>query len=316
MKRRAGVHQARRASLSAAVLLCFPVLFLSLASCKEGTFYAALGDQLTTTLSIAPASGTIVDGTSLTFSATGGALPYSYSLVSGPGTIDASTGVFTTNGGGTVVVRVTDKNRKTSDAQITVTPTGLLTINPTPVSVNVNSTIQFVAVGGTGPYTFAITSAGSGNPTITSNGRYTSGFTTPATDQVTVTDAHMATKAATITVTATVTNVDYTIQSVSPPAGGTGGKPVAVGYGFTVLNSGGTAGSRPINWWVYVSDSSTFGMAGMQILTKGVAMQLPASGTTTITPTIGTTGTWPVVPLGGATKYLFSRSRRMMISTL
>ena len=94
--------------------------------CKEGTFYEALGDQLAKApLGIAPVAGTISNGSNLTFSATGGTPPYSYSIVSGPGTIDGSTGVYTSGGGGAVVVRVTDNNGKTRDATITVTTTGM-----------------------------------------------------------------------------------------------------------------------------------------------------------------------------------------------
>ncbi len=152
MKRGAGEFHVRRTLIHGLLLL-----LLSLASCKEGVFYGALGDQIVSgPVTIAPAAGTIADGTSLTFSATGGTRPYTYSVVSGPGTINSSTGVFSASGGGTAVIRVTDKNKKTSDATINVTPTGLLAINPSDVSVGKNGTIQFVAVGGTFPYTFSI----------------------------------------------------------------------------------------------------------------------------------------------------------------
>ena len=120
------LHQVRRKSLVGVFLL------LALASCKEGTFYSALGYQVATKpVSIAPAAGTIIIGSSLTFSATGGTPPYSFSLVSGPGAIDGSTGVFAASAVGAVVIRVTDKNKNTSDAKITITSTGLLDVDYT-----------------------------------------------------------------------------------------------------------------------------------------------------------------------------------------
>jgi hypothetical protein len=276
-----------------------------LASCKQGTFYGALGDQIVTiALSIAPTAGTIADGSTMTFSATGGAPPYAYTVVSGPGSINSSTGVFTAAGGGTAVIRVTDKNKKTSDATLTVTPTGLLALNPSSATVNVNVLLQFVATGGIFPYHFS-TSLGSGSPTIDPNlGLYRSGFTTGGSDTVTVTDSTPGTpQVATsiVNVSATATNVDYTFQSVSPPAAGTSGK--ATTGNFTIINNGSALGTQALSWWVYISDSCIFNTAGMQILCNNVAGGLGPSATTNITIN---TGTWPAVPVPGpVNKYLF-----------
>jgi len=304
MKRRTRETRVRRTSILGLLLLT-----LVLASCKEGSFYAALGDQIAkTTLSIAPTAATITDLSSLTFSASGGTPPYTFSIVSGPGSINSSMGLFTSNGGGTVIIRVTDKNKKTSDAAVTVNATGLLTINPSAVNVGPNGIIQFVASGGIPPYTFSKTLSGSGNPTLNSGtGLYTSGFTVPAVDKVMVTDSATptpVTKTATINVVAAATNVDYAFQLFNPPAGGSGGQPVLPGSSFTVINNGVAAGSRPLSWWVYVSDSPTFNSAGMQILCNNVTGGLGPGGTVLIS--IPPTATWPVVPVpGGATKYLF-----------
>ena len=302
MKRRTRETHVRRTPVLGLLFLT-----LALASCKEGTFYGALGDQIAkTALSIAPTAGTIADGTTLTFSATGGTPPYTYSVVSGPGSIDSTTGVFSSNGGGTVVIRVTDKNKKTSDATITVTPIGLLTLNPSPtINVNVNTTIQFVAVGGTLPYHFTTTS-GSGHPSIDPNtGLYVSGFTTGGFDMVTVADSTPVTpQAATakVNVTATATNVDYTVTTVTPPTTGKGGMSIPAGYTFTVKNIGVAGGSQALNWWVYIS-GSTLNAAGTQVLASNLTgAPLVSSGTVTIP----ITGTWPVVPIpAGATENLY-----------
>lgn len=299
MKRRARKLNVRRTSR-----IGFLLLILVFASCKQGTFYAALGDQIAyTPVIIAPAAATLLLGSSLTFSASGGVPPYTYSVVSGTGWLNGSTGIFTAGAVGTVIVQVSDKNKITSDATLTVTPTGAFTINPAAVSVNVNGTIQFAATGGTPPYKFSITTIGSGSPTINSgSGLYKSGSTL-GIDKVTVTDASAMTTA-TVNVTAAATSVDYTIQSVTLP-GGTGGKDILAVNTFTVQNIGVAGGSRPLSWWVYLSDSPTFDSAGAQILASGnvtVPLLPPASGTTTIP----ITGTWPVVPVpAGETKYLF-----------
>lgn len=280
------------------------LLLLSLASCKEGPFYTALGDQVAKIpLRIAPASATIVDLTSMTFSATGGVPPYTYSKVSGPGSVNRATGVFLASGGGTVRVRVTDKKKETSDATIIVTPTGLLTINPTPVSVSVNTAIQFVAVGGTGPYSFSIDpDSQSGGSIDAGTGLYRSGFTL-GTDHVTVTDLTPGTpqtKTATITVTAAATNVNYLVQSATHPATATSGRAIS-GYDFKMHNSGVAPGTQDVNWWVYLSGSATLNAPGTVLLGNDTTGPLPNN---TDSLAIPITGTWPVVS-GPVTKYLY-----------
>jgi hypothetical protein len=91
--------------------------------------------------------------------ASGGATPYVFSVLSGAGNIDSSTGLFTasTSAGG-VIVRVTDSAGATADSNLTVN--SVLAINPTSISLVVNANTIFSASGGVAPYTYSIVSGG------------------------------------------------------------------------------------------------------------------------------------------------------------
>jgi hypothetical protein len=73
---------------------------LALSSCDSFDFYAllsgpgALGPN-GESLAISPVSVTVMVSQTCTFTATGGTPPYTFSVVSGSGTIDAKTGVYT-----------------------------------------------------------------------------------------------------------------------------------------------------------------------------------------------------------------------------
>jgi hypothetical protein len=73
-------------------------------------------------LAITPTSATVPTGSQTTFGATGGTGPYSFTVVSGVGSINASTGVYTAGGTpGTATVRVTDGLGAMVEAPVTVT---------------------------------------------------------------------------------------------------------------------------------------------------------------------------------------------------
>jgi hypothetical protein len=73
---------------------------------------------------IAPASITLEVDSLYTFTATGGTPPYTYSIQSGQGTINANTGNYTapSSAGGPYTIRVTDNGGITSDAVVTIVP--------------------------------------------------------------------------------------------------------------------------------------------------------------------------------------------------
>ena len=219
--------------------------FFVLAQCDQFILYDELRNgapqSLGAQLAIAPAAATLTAHSSLTFSATGGVPPFFFSVVSGSGTIDASTGMYTAPpGAGTDSVRVTDSAGQTNDAVITVTAAGALAISPPSVSLVTNGTITFTATGGTAPYAYSVESGGGAIDAVT--GVYTAPPTSgSATVRVTDSQGTPETADATISVTA----IGALAISPSSIVLGTGGS-VAFGafggvapYTFSVVSGGG-----------------------------------------------------------------------------
>ena len=280
------------------------LLALVLAGCKDFSFYGVLGDRIDDTpLQIAPAAASVAEVSGmLSFSATGGTPPYSYSVIPGTGTgsIVASTGAFTAGTVGSVTVRVTDSKGRTSDAAITITPTGaVLAISPVNVSLSLGGGLTFVASGGTPPYTFIFTSTGSGSPTINvpGAGDYVAGLT-PGIDAIEVQDFIGATAPATVNVSAATPTVDYSVTGFSISGSVKGGSLVSLSTArFTLQNGGIADGVEDIYYWVYLSDDV--------ILSSGDTL-LDADSTPALSAGPGTNvdidGSWP---LASGTKNLF-----------
>lgn len=135
------------------------------------------------TLSISPSSWTLAVNNTRTFSGVGGQSPYTYSKVSGVGTINSTTGVYTAPASaGSAVVRVTDNLGQTANANITVN--AALAISPATYTMAVNSNHTFSATGGVTPYTFSVQSGG--GSINSSTGVYTApGTAGPVTVRVT-----------------------------------------------------------------------------------------------------------------------------------
>jgi hypothetical protein len=82
------------------LFVALSLLTLALAGCDSFDFYGLLsgaGAQGPTpgTLAISPVNVTVTVNQACTFTATGGVSPYTFSVASGSGTIDAKTGVYT-----------------------------------------------------------------------------------------------------------------------------------------------------------------------------------------------------------------------------
>ena len=148
-------------------------------------------------LSIASASNvTVISAVdTLAFSATGGISPYTFSVLAGPGSVNASTGLYAAVSAGAVTVRVTDTLGATSDFELTVDPQ--LTISPASAYVVTDSDLTITGVDGVPPYTYAVVSGlGSMDPTM---GIYTAASTT-GTATVRVTDSMNHTADSTLTI--------------------------------------------------------------------------------------------------------------------
>lgn len=105
------------------------------------------------TLGISPSTTTIGINSNLTFTAAGGTAPYVFSVLSGGGSIDSSTGDFTASAvAGTTVIRVTDAASATADSTLTV-------VNAPPVISSITNQTANEDVGL--PINFTITDADS-----------------------------------------------------------------------------------------------------------------------------------------------------------
>jgi len=276
---RAKEHQHR----AARVLLIGVVTLLSL-QCVPFELRSILDRAGLARLTITPSSLVIPIGESVNFSATGGSSPYFFSVESGLGSIDSSTGEFTAPGSpGPVVVRVTDKTGYHVDAAVTVQAAGIpVGISPTSAIVKVNTTLTFTPFGGTPPYTFSKVGgvgsidAGTGvysaqSVTGPATIRVTdSSIPTPGTADATITvdNAGVALALSPATITMTV-NADATFC-------GTGGMPP---YTYTLLAGG--SGSPSINGTTgyYVAGSAP-GTDVVQVTDSGVPT--PATATANV----------------------------------
>ncbi len=111
-------------------------------------------------LTISPATLAIAVNDTQTFTAAGGTgSGYSFSIVSGAGTIDSSSGLYTAPAAtSTVIVRVTDSGSNSVNATVSVI--GPLYIDPTTWEMAANNTKAFTGVGGQPPYTYSVQAGG------------------------------------------------------------------------------------------------------------------------------------------------------------
>jgi hypothetical protein len=157
------------------------------------------------TLSIAPSSATVDPGFQRAFTASGGVPPYAWSLsANGSGGSITPGGIYTAGPTGSVsdTITVTDSLGSTRTALVTV-PARLTIANGGggTTTVPAGGQVTLTASGGSGPYTWTMTTNGSGG-TVTSGGAYTAG-PNAGTDTITVTDANGGSTTITITVPVT-----------------------------------------------------------------------------------------------------------------
>ena len=262
-------------------------------------------------LAISPAAPIITVVDTQTFSSTGGVSPYTYSVASGTGSINAGTGVYTPAGAGTITIRSTDSIGNTSDATLIVNTA--LAITPTSAYVVVDNDFTFDFTGGVPPVTYAITAGGGtiADPTV---GIYTAPATT-GTATIRVTDAFGHTSSATATIyiglTISPTSVTLGINTTQTfiGAGGVGARTFAMFSGNGTINSSTglyTAPAGASSDIVQVSDTignvatATINVVSSLTITPST-LKLPIFSTATFTSVLGVPGYTYSVPTGTGT---------------
>jgi hypothetical protein len=175
-------------------------------------------------LAITPPSASVAPMGTQMFTASGGSgMGYTWLLSTNNsgGNISAA-GLYTAGATGGVVdeVEVTDSASNTAMAAVTVT--GSVQVLPSAATVAAGAMQTFIASGGTAPYTWAITTNGSGPmASITSGGVYTAGAMA-GMDVVTATDSLGATGSSPVTVTVKMVGIGGScMTSATCPTGAT-----------------------------------------------------------------------------------------------
>jgi hypothetical protein len=96
------------------------------------------------------------------FNASGGTSPYRFSIYSGGGTIDSTSGVFTASSStGTSQVKVIDSEGSVAYASISInSDSGSLVVTPASYSLGYSAQVNLSASGGVSPYVFSMYSGG------------------------------------------------------------------------------------------------------------------------------------------------------------
>ena len=97
-------------------------LLLAVASCADFSLYGVMQGEIPGgTLQISPLAVTLGVGATCDFLASGGSPPYSFAMISGSGSIDADSGLYTAPASpDSVVIQVQDNQGATSQATATV----------------------------------------------------------------------------------------------------------------------------------------------------------------------------------------------------
>ncbi len=182
--------------------LLLALLLLFVGACDNGADGDPIGPSNIGNLSqvdVTPAAITLTKNQTLTFSATGGTEPFSWSVDNSTlGSIDSATGVFTAgNNAGSIKVTATDSNGSTGTATVTIS-NKTLTVIPTTAQVGKTETQEFTVTGQTDPVFWSITNTALGSIDVTT-GIFTAGVTL-GTTTVTVLDADGDTATSSVTV--------------------------------------------------------------------------------------------------------------------
>jgi len=244
-----------------------------------------------TPLALSPAIRAVAAGSLypyFSYTATGGVAPYTFSMVSGGGTMDAVTGLYTAPAApsaliSSAVVRVTDSavppiNR---DGTVFINPT--ITLSPVAKTIATGASIMLVAANGVPPYTFSVASGASG--VLSSSGLFT-GASAAGVTTIRVTDGQSNFSDSIISV------VDNALGALDATYG-TGGKvTTAIGTSddFAIAQAIQTDGMVVVAGYSNIAGDADFALARYR--TDG-----------TLDPAFGTGSGKVVLPMGTGNDY-------------
>ncbi len=187
-------------------------------------------------LSVTPTTKTLAIGEEFSFVAEGGVPPYSFSTISGPGSIGADSGVYTGYAPGTVNLRLSDSLGH--HVTMTVTNTvAALALDPAVLTLAVGNVYLMKAQGGFAPYTYSVDS-GSGSIDA-SSGLFLAAMSAGSAT-LKVTDSQGTTATASVTINSALTlspgNYDLSVEDTVNLTAADGVPP----YTFAVITGGGT----------------------------------------------------------------------------
>ena len=267
-------------------------------------------------LAISPSAPTLNVGQTVTFTGSGGSgnpANYSYAKISGTGTFNGVTHVYTAPGSGTtVVIRLTDSvTSQTSDATVTVNAPAALAISPVTTTLNVGQTVTVTASGGSGNpanYSYAkISGAGTfngvthvytapGSATIATI-RLTDTLTLQTSDAVITVPAPPP-----LTFTPATSNVIVGNAVTFTPGGGSGS------YTCSLVSGTGTLVPATFTYTTAAAETSTIRLLDTVTLST-VDATVVSFFTLTITPStasVQVNSTYPFSASGGVPPYTFS----------
>ena len=299
------------------------VALAALGGCNNSAFFTTLGNKIEVPqLLISPTTATVPANGSTTFSASGGVPPYTYSITSGPGTINAGTGLYTAPASpGVAVIQVKDKQGTTATA----------VANPVTYAVTAVNNTGLLFAGGAAAGNFTIQNQGSSNgaqqiswtvyasPTSTlgSGSSVIQSSTTPALPSgnsstvpfagtwpttpgayyliasITSTDSAGASLATASTFAVVAAQVSYTVTAVNYISASTtpGG---AVSGNFQYHNGGPNNGIQNVSWQAYASTTTSLTATPAPVLiASGIGAPPLNNGVTS--GLIPFSGSWPLV---------------------
>jgi hypothetical protein len=163
----------KKPAVKAAVLVAWVLPFLVwYVNCAPQTLALSESDQgssdnYSSTLALNPSQQTIAPNTSLQLKTVGGVPPYSFSVLSGGGAVDKTTGDYVAPATSTTAeIEVRDSNGEAASATVIVTSQAggatTLSVSASVVTINTGQSTVISATGGTPPYKIQLASIGMG----------------------------------------------------------------------------------------------------------------------------------------------------------